>query len=362
MEPRNYSHQIQSEVISLMRFPLIVLVVFIHVLPEVCLKIDSLGSGSSYYLFFSELLSHSIGRIAVPAFFVISGYFFFFKMKEWSGEYYESQLWRRFFSLVLPFLLWNLIAVFSLYLKFVSFEALGIPQSEPSHPLSSPDFLSILWSGPANYPLWYMRDLICMVILTPCFYYLFKYLKGYGLILLYIFYLLNVEIGLKGLSSTALLYFGAGAYLGIFKKNFLALAMRFRFIALPLALLLPLATTWMYGRSEMYEHLMRIYIPLGLMAFVCCIYYIRQLQGLQLFLKKVEKYVFFIYVSHSFLIIGWVKGAFSRIPFMNNHVLGSFLSYLLIPVVTIGVCILLYIVWNKVSSKSLSFVLGGRVS
>ncbi len=63
----------------MMRFPLIILVVFIHILPSTELIVFS-KNDFSYYVFFSELISHNIDRIAVPCFFLFFGVGAYFGM------------------------------------------------------------------------------------------------------------------------------------------------------------------------------------------------------------------------------------------------------------------------------------------
>ena len=77
------------------RFPMAILVVMLHI-PKLPIldKIDnttsiSTFSGLSIYIFLRELIGW-IGSIAVPAFFIISGYFFF--SSEWTIKTYFSKL------------------------------------------------------------------------------------------------------------------------------------------------------------------------------------------------------------------------------------------------------------------------------
>lgn len=60
----------ESTLIESMRFPLMVLVVFIHTIPEIKIQLPENFSGSAIYIFVSESISHVIGRIAVPCFFI----------------------------------------------------------------------------------------------------------------------------------------------------------------------------------------------------------------------------------------------------------------------------------------------------
>ena len=74
-----------SEVVRALRFPLILLVVFIHV-PLASgegqvLALDLPGSSYSWYQYISRALSFILGDMAVPMFFLFSGYYMFTKPK-----------------------------------------------------------------------------------------------------------------------------------------------------------------------------------------------------------------------------------------------------------------------------------------
>lgn len=120
---------IQSQTIDLLRFPLIIAVVFIHntglpsnyVIPV--LGTDSFYTCLSIYnkVFFSHVLAH----IAVPIFFFISGYLFFIKTPILTKEIYIDKLKKRWNSLVIPYLLWNIFPILVVaclwFLKYIIF-------------------------------------------------------------------------------------------------------------------------------------------------------------------------------------------------------------------------------------------------
>ena len=56
----------QSEVIAAMRFPLMVLLLFAHVLPMVSVPIEMNLSEMNIYHFISEGISHNLSRILIP--------------------------------------------------------------------------------------------------------------------------------------------------------------------------------------------------------------------------------------------------------------------------------------------------------
>lgn len=72
----------QSEVIAAMRFPLMVLLLFAHVLPMTSIPIEMNFSEMNVYHLFSEGISHNLSRIRNPLFFFFSGFFFFLQTRE----------------------------------------------------------------------------------------------------------------------------------------------------------------------------------------------------------------------------------------------------------------------------------------
>lgn len=63
------------------------------------------GQWSDYVMF---LLSNVIGRLSVPMFFLISG-FLFFREGTLTHIGYTAKLYSRLHTLLIPYLLWNLI-------------------------------------------------------------------------------------------------------------------------------------------------------------------------------------------------------------------------------------------------------------
>ena len=105
-------NQLLSQVISWLRFPLILLVVFIHCpgLPDLCpwIPITSVHDCMlNIYNVSRSLVNPGLTRIAVPMFFIISGYLFFANIKTLDKEAYTRKISSRIKSLLLPYLAWN---------------------------------------------------------------------------------------------------------------------------------------------------------------------------------------------------------------------------------------------------------------
>ena len=73
-------------------------------------------SGTSLYEIFRFSFVEGIARIGVPLFFFISGFLFFY-YDDFSKNVYLGKIKKRFKSLVVPYIFWNLVVV-GFYFKF----------------------------------------------------------------------------------------------------------------------------------------------------------------------------------------------------------------------------------------------------
>ena len=104
----------QFDVIRWLRFPMIVLVTYAHSYGHVAEGFNLLVSDWSTYEFLKLLVSQTLVKVAVPVFFIMSGYLFFANVEEWNMQVYKSKMLRRAKTLLLPYLVWNLMMVFKL--------------------------------------------------------------------------------------------------------------------------------------------------------------------------------------------------------------------------------------------------------
>ncbi len=158
--PQNIDlEKLQSQIISFLRFPLIVGVVFIH-----CggmIDAPQKGNVSDWYYWIIRMFSGVLPLVCVPLFFIISGFLFFYK----NGSY-RNKLYKRMYSLGIPYLIWNILGII-----IICFKHFALPKYFPKWNdwdtcLNS--FLNIFrCSGtPPDYPLWFIRDLIVIVIFS----------------------------------------------------------------------------------------------------------------------------------------------------------------------------------------------------
>lgn len=346
----------QSRLITAMRFPLIVLVVFAHSLGFEVAGITASPDGWNIYHFFSEMISHNLARLAVCWFYAISGYFFFRYLKDgdFNFKWVLAKWKKRIWTLLIPYLIWNLLAVGITALKCFSFSRMGIGTEN-----DMPEFnvLYWFWNGPANFPLYFMRDLMVMSLIAPLLYLFFKRFRWLGLAILVCLYVSPLRPGIP--SMRAISFFTLGVWLGTWKVNMLAVCRKVKWPAAALAIVCLLVASY-FNTSPYHEWMLRAFYPFGMITFMNLCDGLIDNENRYNRLVKLSSTVFFIYGAHEILILGWTKGAFLRV--FGDGLLGSWISYLFVPVVVLLVCLGLYWIVNKFIPGPLAFACGGRTN
>lgn len=106
-------NELISKTFTLLRFPLLIGVVMIHcdITAQLHPELRNQWAGDVMYLF-----SNVIGRFSVPMFFIISGYLFF-RNGVFDTSIYIAKLRSRVNTLLIPYLLWNLIGFIYFVIK-----------------------------------------------------------------------------------------------------------------------------------------------------------------------------------------------------------------------------------------------------
>lgn len=204
-----------SSSINIARFPLAVLVVFIH----------SVGPENGAYYPFRLFFSHEFTTFVVPTFFIISGYLFF-NGGDLSKQRYIRKIKSRIHTLLIPFVFWNVLTLVLDYLKYVNGHPSWIDYGNNN---IKNILMCCFWGNPIddlgglyfpiNLPLWYIRDLIVLCVISPLLWSMFKYkYVGFSLVvLLGSIFVLDLKIPYFNIVS--ILFFSIGAVFALSGKN-----------------------------------------------------------------------------------------------------------------------------------------------
>lgn len=227
---------IESKIIYNLRFILTLGVVFIHFnLISDPFIIHERVYGLHfpiYYYYVIDLFSDVLPRVSVPLFFFFSGYLFFFN-NNFTIDSYKQKLFRRFRTLMIPYFLWNSIALMKVFIiKLPLFSAL-FPNAykidicfslgrlfdtfffNENGVVIYPDSTGIIVDNPQpiDGPLWYVRDLFSMIIISPIIYMAICKFRRLFLIIVSLLWFYMTDITNKGYPvqlATALFFFSWG--------------------------------------------------------------------------------------------------------------------------------------------------------
>lgn len=203
-----------SATISWLRFPLILFIIMLH-----CNSVQRPDGNHDIYFRVLYPFSIWLGETGVPGFFFISGLLLFMSQKS-----YLQKLKTRTRTLLTPYLLWNLILV----ILYITLYKVGYPQDINGRSIVEYgiiDYLRLFWDRgsfdngnfvPILCPLWYIRNLIIMVILSPLLYYIIKYTRELYLIIVTIWWMTTFH---NAFIPQTILFFSLGAYFSILNKN-----------------------------------------------------------------------------------------------------------------------------------------------
>lgn len=367
----------ESNLISYIRFPLAAMVVLWHT-PQFYHVPISFSDNA--FVILSTLFSLFVGivvYVSVPAFFLMSGYLFFLNSSDWEGgaflNSYISKIKKRIFTLLIPYILWNSIAMFLNLVKCIASALINnksfseviswlmdiFPRGYwvANHRfMGFENFLGIrvYECSPYDSPLWFIRDLMVMTIISPFLFYLIKKLKVVFVVILSILYITGIWFQIPGFEIRAVLFFSIGAYLAYNKKSLMQMCKNksihiFSVLAL-------VFTIFFYAiNSECRFYICRIFILLGTFSiFEIAANVMKRISISPVFTKT----TFFIYAAHRIFII-YVVDSIIRVLIVNAYV-ANVVSILFTPIVTIAIIVMIYKILNKINPKVVSVLSGGR--
>jgi surface polysaccharide O-acyltransferase-like enzyme len=344
--------------LSLLRFPLIVGVVFVHAYSTTAgFSGGEVGVSQPSIIadFVRNFISQGVARIAVPLFFLMSGYLFFFGF-EWSKEHYAVKLRSRTKTLLVPFLFWN-IATLLVFAAAQANPATKIFFSGNSSLIANFGLFEFfdavfgLTRNPIAYQFWFIRDLFIVILLVPLIRLLIKFLPLLYLGIMAFFWVVGLwETFIPSMES--LLFFSVGAFLGATKRNL------FHFDSYgKIALIIYLAVVAI-GTLTGNLFIYKIGILLGMQGGLYATKLLAENDKLKLLIARLGMASFFVYAVHEPLLTIIKKVAYRVLQPDSSVVI--LMLYFLIPTITIVIAVAGYWYLRKLAPGFVNIVTGGR--
>lgn len=208
-------HAAASQRIEMLRLLMIFGVVIVHT--QICTPVKDMAPG--WYPDLLAFFQDAVFRCSVPLLSLISGYCLF---KSGMDLQFKRLLTRKARTLLAPFLIFNLgmLAVDVLVYRWTGRSIALDPAT-----MGSIDWLNAAFAlsgNPVNFPLYFLRDLIVLVILAPVFGLVLRHAPFMGVVGVAALFLTNMEGGLI-LRDDMAVEFYLGGLLAIRRADILAL-------------------------------------------------------------------------------------------------------------------------------------------
>jgi hypothetical protein len=204
--------------------------------------------------------------------------------------------------------------------------------------------LSIFWT-PANMPLWFLRDLMIVSLLTPIIYIGVRKLGYWLFVLLLPIYLTGIWAIQPGLNPYAICFFTLGAFLSIREMNLIDTCLKLEKSAYTLTIVLALVMILSYPFA--YSLLLLCFRVVSVMAAFCLAYRIFSRTD-----KRIPKTVcdasYFIFLAHYVFFFSLIDDTFFSLFGMSMPSLC--IHYLLCPLLKVAIFIATYYLYRKVKN------------
>lgn len=345
--------------ISILRFLLIVLVVYIHSYSDEIRFADTIQAMNSppQLQYIKEIFSLIICKAAVPLFFLISGILLYRKSFTWINNFQKKVK-----TIGIPYMFWNLFWIFLFFIMQ------SISLSEPY--FSNSDniirnfgikewihaFFGINRTGvlyyPFLYPFWFLKDLFILNLAATVIKISIDKMP-------FLFFIIASGLWLCDLciyivSPEALFFFALGYFIVKYKLDIKIID---KIGYLEISVLYALAIYVEVLAPNLISIIHKISILIGIVFFVKLSgFFVRRERIGEVFIN-LSGYTFFIYAFHEYSL-RIIKKLMAR--FFLQTALVQLLEYVFLPVLIIIISIIVGKLFGKIWPKLYSLVTGGR--
>lgn len=346
-----------SKIIDLLRFPLMLLVVCTHSF----VKMESRCFSS----FFSIAISHVIAHLAVPLFFVFSGYLFFVHLEDWNWNEWKRKMRSRLKSVLIPYLLWICVCILvkghwqhASVLDYIRFF-----WNSTVWGAGKIDFLghSAATTAPILYPFWFLRDLLVVLSFTPLLYVCLRRRGGYSSIIPFLFlailfflYATRISLVIPGFSIESFFFFSLGGCLSLHGLSLTEVFFPYRLPLLILAFALLIVEIVLDSNYSYWGNIIHpFFIIHGIIATLCAaallLEKVNPKNRIMLWVENQRHGSFFLFAVHA-MILPWVGKMLHFWP------LPALLFYLLRILIVVALCMISYRIMFRLSPRLCHFM------
>lgn len=351
-----------SQKIRVLSLILMVFVVYIHAYNmSVNFQAETLYVAKGYNSLIQNFISWGIARIAVPMFFLISGYLFFFNIEAGEMDQLVRKIKSRMRTLALPFLLWSILGIL-FYLFLQTFPpSQRFFSREPIRDYALGDYIYRVFADPVPYQFWYVRDLFILSVFSPLISWLLRNFSPRYLLIAFVLWFIEFDYII--IRPESILFFSLGSLIAIRKLWILHYQIPLAYLQVFTAiwfLLIGIKTYMSYLAIEsfwIHNTLMKLSLLCGMLSLWGYLNLHKMNKSLLKWLLFLSQYTFFLFATHEPLLkiykrIGYVL--------LGNSESVALLLYLIIPILLITTCILVGMALKKSLPKVYGALTGGR--
>lgn len=350
------------EWIECLRYPLMVGVVFIHAYDPVkgyggtLVSLQGRDAAADVVMYF---ISQVFARLSVPAFFIFAG-FFFFRSTFGAGLYkWIGEVRKRIRTLLVPFLIWSLIVLFSYYAA----QRIGVvPVGEDSRvgniaELSFVQLIDLLLGitrYPVAYQFWFLRDLIICVVISLPFVFVSRNALVVIIAALGVFWFSGYGVTFVP-SSTALFFFLLGGLSAVLGGD-LELPVSLPFVVIGLIALA--IFDFLTRESRFGEFVHRAFLLFGVATLYAIGKLVARNESIAMNVKALGATAFFLYATHEPALMACKKLFVNLYPWEGT--IQILFAFCMPAFLVIALCGAAYKFLAAVAPKFLSVSTGGR--
>lgn len=303
-------------------------------------------------------------RTAVPLFFIISAYLFFIKYNN-TVTNIEKKIKARIRHLLQPIIIWTTIYLLLYYItQQIPYTAsLFSNNNLLIADYGWKDFIGA-YSGIFNKgfmfagQFWFLRNLFIMCLFAPLIWYLFKYTKVYGLLVISVIWLFHEQLRVNVFTIDTIFFFTLGAWIALNTCNiekFLDLKAKWFY---PIYIITFIATVIL--KENVFHHF--FYLTCIFSGTICIshICYTLIKKGKGDFLVRLSAGSYFCFLLHQQILM-FVKRALYKLIKPDSD-LSMLLLYFLIPCIIITICYIIFNYLNKYHPALLAILTGTKKS